>query len=132
MKVTCPFRVHLPRKTKKDKQIPINLNWYRNAQHFESNQAKKQFLEDVRDQLEGKRLQTPVTVCYQVFKPTRRRLDKMNVVAITSKFLLDALSELGVWVDDNDDYVKTEIILPTEHDKDNARVEVTLKTIKEI
>lgn len=130
--MTCPFRVHLPRKTKKDKQIPINLNWYRNAQHFESNQAKKQFLEDVRDQLEGKRLQTPVTVCYQVFKPTRRRLDKMNVVAITSKFLLDALSELGVWVDDNDDYVKTEIILPTEHDKDNARVEVTLKTIKEI
>ena len=128
--MTCPFRVHLPRKTKKDKQIPINLNWYRNAQHFESNQAKKQFLEDVRDQLEGKRLQTPVTVCYQVFKPTR--LDKMNVVAITSKFLLDALSELGVWVDDNDDYVKTETILPTEHDKDNARVEVTLKTIKEI
>ena len=56
----------------------------------------------------------------------------MNVVAITSKFLLDALSELGVWVDDNDDYVKTETILPTEHDKDNARVEVTLKTIKEI
>ena len=53
----------------------------------------------------------------------------MNVVAITSKYLLDAITELGCWEDDNDDHVKTETILPTELDRANSRVEVTIKTI---
>lgn len=124
-----PFAVYLPRKTKKDVRVPINLNWYRNAQHFQSNQVKKIYMELVRSQLEGLQLETPVEVTYQVFKPTRRRLDKMNVASITSKFLLDAMSELGVWEDDNDDFVKTETILPTVHDKDNERVVVCFKTV---
>ena len=53
----------------------------------------------------------------------------MNVVSIASKFFLDAVTEFGCWDDDNDDNVKTEIILPTELDKDNPRVEITIKTI---
>lgn len=129
LQVTAPFAVYLPRKTTKDKRVPINLNWYRNAQHFESNQVKKQYMETVKSQLNGLQLDTPVEVTYQVFKPTRRRLDKMNVASITSKFLLDAMSDLGVWEDDNDDFVKTEIILPTIHDKGNERVEVIFKTV---
>jgi Holliday junction resolvase RusA-like endonuclease len=129
LEVVAPFAIYLPRKTTKDKRIPINLNWFRNAQHFESNSAKKQYLELVRTQLEGKQLETPVEVSYQVFKPTKRRLDKMNVASITSKFLLDAMSDLGVWEDDNDDFVKTETILPTVHDKGNERVVVRFKTI---
>lgn len=131
MEVIAPFAIFLPRKTTKDKRIPINLNWFRNAQHFESNQAKRIYLEVVRSQLEGRQLETPVEVTYQVFKPTRRRLDKMNVASISSKFLLDAMSELGVWEDDNDDFVKTETILPTIHDKGNERVVVRFKTIGE-
>lgn len=132
LKVVAPFAVYLPRKTVKDKRVPVNLNWYRNAQHFESNAVKKQYLEDVRSQLEGIQLETPFKVKYKVFKPTRRRLDKMNVVAISSKFLLDAMSTLGVIPDDNDDYVKNELILPTEHDKENERVEIWFETVKEV
>ncbi len=131
LEVVAPFAVYLPRKTTKDKRIPINLNWYRNSQHFESNAAKLQYLSDVREQLEGVILKPPFNVEYQVFKPTKRRLDKMNVVAISSKFLLDAMSTLGVIPDDNDDYVKDELILPTVHDKGNERVVVKFKTIKE-
>ena len=129
--VECPFALLMPRKTKKDKRVPININWYRNAHHRENAEVKRFYKEVVKPQLEGKELQTPVEVTYQVFKPTRRRLDKMNVVAITSKFLLDAMSELGVWEDDNDDYVKTETILPTVHDKENERVVVIFRSIKE-
>jgi Holliday junction resolvase RusA-like endonuclease len=87
------------------------------------------YLEAVREQLEGLTIQTPVEITYKVYKKTSRRLDKMNVVAITSKYLLDAITELGCWEDDNDDHVKTEIILPTELDRANSRVEVTIKTI---
>lgn len=127
--LTCPLYVDLPRKTKKDKRVYINMNSYRNLHFLVNNQVKKMYLEAVREQLEGVVIQTPVEVTYKVYKKTARRLDKMNVVAITSKYLLDAITELGCWEDDNDEHVKTEVILPTELDRDNGRVEVTIKTI---
>ncbi len=129
LKVTAPFAVYLPRKTMKDKRIPINLNWFRNADPREINQTKVLYKEIVKSQLEGLQLETPVEVSYKVTKPTRRRLDKMNVISITSKFLLDAMSELGVWEDDNDDYVKTETLIPTVYSKGDAYVEICFKSI---
>lgn len=125
----CPLFVDLPRKTTKDKRVYINMNSYRNLHFLVNNQVKKMYLEAVREQLEGLTIQTPVEITYKVYKKTSRRLDKMNVVAITSKYLLDAITELGCWEDDNDDHVKTETILPTELDRANSRVEVTIKTI---
>ena len=83
----------------------------------------------VRKQIEGKIIPTPVSITYKVYKQSKRRLDKMNVVAVTSKYLLDALTELGCWEDDNDDFVKTETILPTEIDRENPRVEIMLITL---
>ena len=88
------------------------------------------YAEVVREQIEGVIIDTPVEILYKVYKPTRRKLDKMNVISITSKFLLDAITELGCWEDDNDDFVKTETILPTEYDKNNGRVEILIKSIK--
>lgn len=105
------------------------MNWYRNAMYMVSNQVKIQYKAMVKDQMAGVVMETPITVTYQVFKPTKRRLDKMNVISITSKFILDAMSEFGVIPDDNDDYVKDEMLKPTVHDKGNERVEVTFKTV---
>ena len=53
----------------------------------------------------------------------------MNVVSIASKYFLDAVTEYGCWEDDNDDVVKTEVILPTEVDRENPRIEITIKSI---
>ena len=125
----CPLFVDLPRKTTKDKRIYINMNSYRNLHYLVNNQVKKMYLEAVREQLEGLTIQTPVEITYKVYKKTSRRLDKLNVISVTSKYLLDAITELGCWEDDNDDHVKTETILPTELDRANSRVEVTIKTI---
>lgn len=127
--LTCPLYVDLPRKTKKDKRVYINMNSYRNLHFLVNNQVKKMYLEAVREQLEGVVIQTPVEVTYKVYKKTARRLDKLNVISVTGKYLLDAITELGCWADDNDDFVKTETILPTELDRDNSRVEVTIKSI---
>lgn len=129
IKVICPLYIDLPRKTKKAKRIYINMNTYRNLHYVVSNKVKKMYLEAVREQLEGITIQTPVCVTYKVFKGTARRLDKMNVVAITSKFLLDAVTELGCWEDDNDEHVKTEIIWSTEIDRGHPRVEVEFISI---
>ena len=126
VKIVTPFSIVLPRKTTKDKKIAISMNAYGNANHHINNEVKKRFKEAVREQLEGLIIDTPVEITYQVFKPSMRKLDKMNVIAVTSKYLLDAITEFGCWEDDNDDNVKTETLLPTMYDKNNGRVEVII------
>ena len=129
LKLICPFRQRIPMKRVKDKFYTINLNQYRNWHHSVESKVKRQFTEDLDVQLEGVKIQCPVEITYKVFKPTNRTLDKMNVVSITSKYALDAITHYGCWEDDNDSVVKTETILPTELDRDHPRVEITIKTL---
>ena len=129
IKIISPLYIDLPRKTKKDKRVYINLNAYRNLHFLVNNQVKKMYLQAIREQINSKVIETPVTISYKVYKPTKRRLDKMNVISVTSKYLLDAITELGCWEDDNDEFVKTETILPTEYDKGNGRVEIIIESI---
>ena len=128
-KIISPLFVTLSRKTVKDKRVSLNMNTYRNLHHRVNNNAKKVYSEQLRDQLEGLSIQTPVEITYKVYKASRRRLDKMNVISVVAKFLLDSITEYGCWEDDNDDHVKKETILPTELDKENPRVEVIIKEI---
>ena len=127
--IISPLFVMLPRKTKESKRVSLNMNTYRNLHHRTSNDAKKAYTELVREQLIDLDIQTPVEITYKVYKASNRRLDKMNVISVVSKFLLDAITEYGCWEDDNDIYVKTETILPTELDRVNPRVEVIIKEI---
>lgn len=129
VKLICPFHVMLPRKTKADKKMPINLNAYRNWHPMVESQVKKKYAEIMWPQIQHLVFDGEVEITYQVFKPSKRRLDKMNVLSITSKYLLDAISEAGCWEDDNDDIVKDEHLKPTELDRNNPRVEVTIKTL---
>ena len=129
IKFITPYALVLPRKKGKDKRISINLNTYRNLHFQVNNQCKKMYKEMMREQLEGRTIDTPVEITYQVFKPSKRSLDKMNVVSIASKYFLDAVTEYGCWEDDNDDFIKTETIMPTELDRENARVEVFINSI---
>ncbi|NQX78875.1 hypothetical protein [Gilvibacter sp.] len=116
-------------KRVKDKLYSINLNQYRNWHPMVENKVKKQYSDDLEDQLSGLTFNGPITLDYQVFKPTRARLDKMNVIAITSKYFQDALVNWECIPDDNDDFIKDEFVRPTIYDKNNGRVEITIKTI---
>ena len=127
--IISPLFVMLPRKTKAAKRVSLNMNTYRNLHHRTSNDAKKAYTKLVSEQLIDLDIQTPVEITYKVYKASNRRLDKMNVISVVSKFLLDAITEYGCWEDDNDIYVKTETILPTELDRVNPRVEVIIKEI---
>ena len=127
--IISPLFVELPRKTKANKKVYLNMNTYRNLHHRISNDAKILYKDQLKDQLQDLIIKTPVEVTYKVFKKTNRKLDKMNVVSVVSKFLLDSITDYGCWIDDNDDYVKTETILPTELDRINPRVEITIKEI---
>ena len=127
--IISPLFVMLPRKTRASKRVSLNMNTYRNLHHRTSNDAKKAYTKLVSEQLINLEIQTPVEITYKVYKGSNRRLDKMNVISVVSKFLLDAITEYGCWEDDNDIYVKTETILPTELDRVNPRVEVIIKEI---
>jgi Holliday junction resolvase RusA-like endonuclease len=126
--IISPLYIDLPRVKTKDKRIYLNLNTYRNLHYITNNNVKKAYLEAIREQIEGLVIETPVNITYRVLKPSKRRLDKMNVVAVVSKYLLDALTELGFWEDDNDDFVKKEVLMPTVYDKDNGRVEIIIRS----
>jgi len=129
IKLICPLYITIERKTKADKKVFVNMNTYRNL-HFQiNNKVKVKYKELLREQLEGVKIKTPVEITYKVYKARNNMLDKMNVVSITSKYLLDAITQLGCWTDDNDDFVKTETIMPTELDRKNPRVEVFIKSI---
>jgi Holliday junction resolvase RusA-like endonuclease len=129
IKIIAPLAVYLPRKTKKDQRIAVNLNTYRNLHFLVNNQAKKIYGEMIRDQIKGKVIQTPVSIQYRVYKASKRHLDKGNVICVTQKYLLDALTEEGCWTDDNDDFIKTEVMHPTRLDRKNPRCEILIKTI---
>jgi len=126
--IISPLYVIVPRKTKSIKVL-LNLNVYRNLHYRTSNDAKIVYKGLFKDVLSHKKFSTPVEITYKIFKGSKRKLDKMNIISIVSKFLLDAITEYGCWEDDNDDYIKTETILPTEIDKNNPRVEITIKEI---
>ena len=112
------------------KTYAINLNQYTNW-HFQlKNNLKRSYAAYMADQLEGIEIESPVEITYTVHKPTRRTLDKMNVISITSKFLMDAITEFGCWEDDNDDIIKDERLKPTIHNPKDPHVEVVIKTIK--
>jgi len=128
-KIISPLFVTLSRKTVKDKRVSLNMNTYRNLHHRVNNNAKKVYSEELREQLEGLSIQTPVEITYKVYKASKRRLDKMNVISVVAKFLLDSITEYGCWEDDNDDFVKKETVLPTEIDRERPRVEVIIKEI---
>jgi hypothetical protein len=130
IKLICPSFVVIPRKTKKDKKVYININIYRNLHYLVESKCKKAFKEAIRDQVEGFTMEGEVEVTYQVFKHSRRKMDKMNVVSIVSKYALDALVELKCLQDDNDDIIKTEHLLPTVYDKENPRIEITISKVK--
>jgi len=129
IKLICPLYITIERKTKPDKKVFVNMNTYRNL-HFQiNNNVKVKYKELLKEQLEGVKIKTPVEITYKVYKARNTTLDKMNVVSITSKYLLDAITQYGCWTDDNDDFVKRETIMPTELDRKNPRVEVFIKSI---
>ena len=98
-----PLYVDIPRKTKKDKRVYLNMNTYRNLHHIVNNQAKKIF-EPIGDynvfQAEKVRIE------YSVQKNQNRLYDLMNVVSVVDKFFLDWLVNNGFLPNDTVDNVE--------------------------
>jgi len=127
IKIKLPLYVILPRKTKEDKKAIINLNNYPHWHYITYNQIKKIYKALLEDQLAGLKLKGKIKISYTLFKGSNRKSDRANVLAVQDKFFCDALTEYGVIEDDNDDIIDSQHFSPTQIDKEDPRVEATIK-----
>jgi len=123
IKIICPLKVFIDRKTKDDRKYLLNLNAYRNWQGHENNNVKTKFKEVMKDQLEQIRIEGEFSVVFRLYKESNRRTDKSNFYSVLSKYLYDAMSELGCIADDNDSIIIEETLCKTEVDKHYPRAE---------
>lgn len=111
----------------KRKKFMLGMNWYGVA-HFRTRNAVKQEYHVMigKNLPKNFKLNSPLTAHYKLYYKNVRS-DAPNIVAVVDKFLMDALQEHNVIVEDNvKHYIKSswEVV---EQDKDNPRVEVEVK-----
>ena len=124
MKIEVPLFVILPRKTKDDKKVIINLNYYRNW-HFQiSNQVKEKYKEQLEDKLKGLKFKDHIKLHFILYQGSKRRVDRANVLSIHEKFFCDALTAYGCLKDDNDNFIEETKYTSGGVDKENPRVEI--------
>lgn len=112
----------------------LNLNEYRNAHYRTLNKAKKDYHWEVLALLpvtaKGAYIGKEVVVEYTLYQPTNRLCDVANICSIVDKFACDALTQCGVWDDDNINTVKAVIYSWGGVDKDNPRCEMEIKELE--
>ena len=124
MRVISPLFVDLPRKTKKDKRIYLNLNYFRNLHYVVNNQAKAIYCSQMRKQLKGLVLKTPIVLTFILYRKDKRKGDRANPLSICEKFFCDALVYWKCLKDDTDEYIESSHYYTGEVDRENPRVEI--------
>lgn len=126
--ITLPLRVPISKKS----DFILNLNEYRNSHFLVLNKAKVTFGEMVRPLLKDLPTMEQCSLEYTLFPATRRKCDVSNICSIVDKFFSDTLVDAGKITDDN-----YEIVLGAQYlfgcvDKGNPRVDVTIRSFKDI
>ena len=124
--ITRPIYIYITRKTKPPKKYSLNLNAYRNWQFVVNNIIKKQYCDEMIEQLYKLKLKFPIELKFTLYKATKRVSDRSNVLSIVEKFFCDALVYYGCIQDDNDNYIVSSHYCSGEVDKLNPRVEIEI------
>ena len=120
--ITVPIYLEQEYKTKKNKNISLNLNLYRNMHYIVSNNLKKQFKNKIKNQLLWRVYSTPITVNYKLY--WKRLSDLDNLQAVVTKYFQDALVEFGCIEDDNFKFIKMNTYEVMEQDKEKPRMDI--------
>lgn len=97
------FQIRLPMRvaSSKRKLDALNLNVYRNLHHRSLHAQKKNFTRDAMKLVKGLPFMECITLHYDIYPKTKRRLDIMNVGSIIDKYFSDTLVEAGIIPDDD-------------------------------
>jgi Holliday junction resolvase RusA-like endonuclease len=134
LKLSLPIYTNLVYKGKKPERVSLSMNGvykrhFRDISRLKRIQATNTYIHLMQSGQMAVRLSKPVKITFQLFKATNHSTDKSNFYAIQAKFAYDALTKLKIWPDDNDDFIKEEVLLPTEMDRENPRVEFVIEEI---
>ena len=128
MKIILPIYYTQNYNRKKSKKFLVGLNWYRNVHYHLSNRVKQHYHFLIKKQLE---LEKPIiTGTFKLFIELYYKnsvSDGSNISAIMEKFVLDALQEEKIIINDNVNHHLGTTWEVGGKDRDNPRVEITLK-----
>jgi len=124
--IKAPLFIILPRKTKADRKMIINLNNYRNWHYIINNQVKDYYKEAMREQLQGLKFNKKIILHFLLYRGSNRITDRSNVLSIHEKFFCDALTFYKCIPDDNDEYIEETRYRTGGLDRENPRVEITI------
>jgi hypothetical protein len=120
MKFISPMKVLASSR----KMLRLNLNEYRNTHYRILNNAKINYKEVMKKQIQkAKRLGKALFV-YTVYPGSKRSFDIGNICCIHEKFFEDAFVELGKLEDDNANFLPLVVYMYGGIDKDNPRVDI--------
>ena len=120
-------------KTKTDKTFLVGMNWYRNAHHHIKNEVKTWFTNELLSQLKACNAK-PIKGKYEVafnYYYKNPSSDLMNVCGLASKHANDAFEKYGLIENDNVKHCVRECAYVAGQDKENPRVEIFVRAIKE-
>jgi len=123
--ITLPWKVPLS----KNKDFPVNLNYYRNACFQELNKAKINFKELVSPLLGSVLCMESCSLHYVVFPSSKRECDISNICSIADKFFSDTLVSSGKITDDNFKVIPNISFSYGHVDPLKPRIEVTITPI---
>ena len=128
VKIKLPIHIYLLKK----KRISINLNTYRNIHYRTNNTLKHKYKEIVFLLLKEAKVKSilykHISIDYQLVLKNNRRLDTMNFITIADKFLMDAIVDYGLILDDSWKEIKDIFIHQTYVDNKikDSYIEVTI------
>ena len=113
LELELPLKIemgHYVKGEKKDlpkKPFSMNMNIYRNSNHYILNAAKTNWKALLKKKLKHKKVkfEDKVFIIYKYTSGSKRRSDLLNWISIVDKYTLDTLVELGVLVDDSYYYI---------------------------
>ena len=126
IKLVCPLFIDLPRKTKKDKRVYLNMNIFHNLNPFDYNKVKIEISKLIGLQLlnQPTLTNTPIQAKFTFYNPVKGRRDVGNVCSIVEKLVSDALVDHNILSDDDSEVLTDLHFKAGGYDKGNGRVEI--------
>lgn len=127
MKFKSPMKILAGKR----KMLRLNLNEYRNTHYRILNNAKINYKEYMKEQIQKAKKMDRALFVYTVYPGSRRSFDIGNICCIHEKFFEDAFVELGKMEDDNANFLPIVVYLYGGIDKDNPRVDIEVMELED-
>lgn len=133
-KFILPTYLTFKLKTKKDRKIAVNLNWFRHAHHRDYTKAKDLYCEIMSEQLrkfDPVPGDTKLSIRYNFYAARNDSPDLDNFAGAAKKFFQDAMVKNGFIEDDNVNFIVSNSEYYCGIDRENPRIEALITCLND-